>query len=155
MSSVQELLQIERSIVLRAPRSRVWRALTERDQFASWFQMSVTGDFVPGGRATLTTTHPGYEGLVFPLYVQHKEPESYFSWRWVPGDAFKHAPDEGQMTEVAFTLEDVPEGRTRLTVKETGFDHISLAVRAKSHENNAEGWRVQLERIEAYVGSAT
>ena len=153
MGSVQELLQIERSIVLRAPRSRVWRALTDRDQFATWFQMQVTGDFVPGGRATLQTTHPGFEGLVFPLYVQHKEPESYFSWRWFPGDAFKHSQDESQMTEVAFTLEEVPEG-TRLTVKETGFDHVSLAVRAKSYENNSEGWAIQLQRIEAYVQSA-
>ena len=153
MGSVQELLQIERSIVLRAPRSRVWRALTDKDQFASWFRMTVTGDFVPGGRATLMTTHPSFQGLAFPLYVQHKEPESFFSWRWLPGEAFKHSQDESQMTEVAFTLEDVPEG-TRLTVKETGFDHIALAVRKKAHESNSEGWAIQLERIEGYVRSA-
>jgi uncharacterized protein YndB with AHSA1/START domain len=154
MTSVRDLLQIEQSIVLRAPRSRVWRALTDKEQFAGWFQMTLKGDFVPGGRVTLTTTHAGFAGLEFPLYVQHKEPETFFSWRWIPGDAFLLERAESQMTEVSFKLEDVPEG-TRLTVTETGFDQISLAARSKSYESNTQGWEIQLGRIQAYVRSAT
>jgi uncharacterized protein YndB with AHSA1/START domain len=29
--------RIEKRVVLRAPRSRVWQALTEGDQFGQWF----------------------------------------------------------------------------------------------------------------------
>lgn len=152
MTTVQELLQIERSVVLRAPRSRVWRALTQKEEFGAWFRASIGGDFAPGGRSTMVVDHPGYAHHQFPIYVQRKEPETLFSWRWIPGDVYNGEDDASQMTEVTFTLEELPEG-TRLTVVETGFEGIDLRKRAKAFESNSGGWTLQLERIEAYVRS--
>ena len=40
--------RIERKILLRAPRSRVWRALTDSAEFGTWFGVKVEGAFAPG-----------------------------------------------------------------------------------------------------------
>jgi uncharacterized protein YndB with AHSA1/START domain len=153
MSSAQEILKIERSVVLRAPRSRVWRALTRAEEFASWFNVTMRGDFTPGGRVTMETKYPGYEGLSFPLFVQRMEPEHLFSWRWYPGAAVAADDDPGKQTEVVFTLEEVAEG-TRLTVVESGFERVDLARRAKAFADNTEGWTAQLHNIEVFVRGA-
>lgn len=154
MSKVKELLKIERSVVLRAPRARVWRALTRAEEFAGWFNVTLRGDFTPGGRATMEVKEPGFEGKLYPLFVQRMEPESLFSWRWYPGAAVVENEDPEQQTEVVFTLEEVAEG-TRLTVVETGFERVDLERRAKAFEENGEGWKGQLENIEKYLRAAT
>jgi uncharacterized protein YndB with AHSA1/START domain len=42
--------RIEKEIVLRAPQSRVWRALANAEEFGTWFGMKLEGTFAPGGR---------------------------------------------------------------------------------------------------------
>jgi uncharacterized protein YndB with AHSA1/START domain len=42
--------RIERKIRLSAPRSRVWRALTNPVEFGAWFGVKVEGRFAPGAR---------------------------------------------------------------------------------------------------------
>jgi uncharacterized protein YndB with AHSA1/START domain len=154
MGKMQEILKIERGVVLRASRSRVWRALTRAEEFADWFNVTMRGDFTPGGRVIMETKYPGYEGQSFPLFVQRIEPETLFSWRWYPGAAVVENGDPEQQTEVVFTLEEVPEG-TRLTVVETGFERVDLERRAKAFEQNGEGWTAQLENIEKYLRAAS
>src|ERR1700733_15728804 len=55
--------RIEKKIVLRAPRARVWRALTDAKEFGTWFGMRFEGAFAPGaamrGRLTPTAVDPG------------------------------------------------------------------------------------------------
>ena len=40
--------RIEKTILLRAPRSRVWRALTDSQQFGTWFGVKFDEPFRPG-----------------------------------------------------------------------------------------------------------
>ena len=42
--------RIEKEIVLRAPRSRVWRALADAEQFGAWFGIKLDGAFASGSR---------------------------------------------------------------------------------------------------------
>ena len=42
--------RIEKQIVLRAPRSRVWRALTDAREFGTWFRAVIDGEFKVGRR---------------------------------------------------------------------------------------------------------
>jgi uncharacterized protein YndB with AHSA1/START domain len=144
--------RIQKSIVLRAPRSRVWRALTDSQRFGEWFQARVEGPFVAGRRAEGAITYPGYEHLRFEVTVEQMEPERLFSWRWQPGGDPDVDPAE-PTTLVVFELEDVPEG-TRLTVTETGFDRIPVARRAKAFRENDAGWTGQLESLGKYLASA-
>ncbi|HMI90180.1 MAG TPA: SRPBCC family protein [Polyangiales bacterium] len=142
--------RIEKTVVLRAPRSRVWRALTDVREFASWFHAVLEGELAPGQRVSGHSTYPGHEAARFDIAVERMEPETYFSFRWPhecePGADSATAP----RTLVEFRLEQVPEG-TRLTVIESGFDAIPLAQRAEAIRGNAEGWTIQLENIERHV----
>jgi uncharacterized protein YndB with AHSA1/START domain len=144
--------RIQKTIVLRAPRSKVWRALTDSAQFGEWFQARLEGPFTAGRKVRGPMTYPGYEHLTFEATVEQMEPERLFSWRWQPGGNSNPDPAE-PTTLVVFELEEVPEG-TRLTVTETGFDRIPMARRGKAYRENDQGWTGQLESLRKYVASA-
>jgi len=145
--------RLERMVVIRAPRARVWRALTDPKEFGAWFGVRMEGDavFAPGARVQAAITHPGYEHVIWDVTIERMEAERRFSWRWHPyaverGVDYSHEPT----TLVEFTLEDVPEG-TRLTVIESGFDHVPVARRAQAWRMNGEGWTAQVESIRRHV----
>jgi uncharacterized protein YndB with AHSA1/START domain len=144
--------RIEKTVVLRAPRSKVWRALTDSAKFSSWFGATLTDPFVPGARVQGPVTHPGYEHLTMDITIDRVEPERLFSWRWHPGGDPDIDPSE-PATLVVFELDEVPEG-TRLKVTETGFDRIPPARRTKAYRENDEGWAGQLENIRKYLATA-
>jgi uncharacterized protein YndB with AHSA1/START domain len=139
-------------MVLRAPRSKVWRALTDPAQFSEWFGARLKDAFDPGARVRGPVTSPGYEHLTMDITIDRVEPERLFSWRWQPGGDPDIDPAE-PMTLVVFQLEEVPDG-TRLTVTETGFDRIPPARRSKAYRENDAGWTGQMEAIRKYLASA-
>jgi uncharacterized protein YndB with AHSA1/START domain len=52
--------RIERRILLKAPRARVWRALANAEEFGRWFGVRLEGQtFAPGRRARGQSTYPG------------------------------------------------------------------------------------------------
>jgi uncharacterized protein YndB with AHSA1/START domain len=146
--------RIEKQIRLRHPRSRVWRALTDSQEFGKWFGASFSAPFALGARVSGRVTHPGYEHLTMDVTIERMEPERVFAWRWHPG-AVEPGEDVSAepMTLVVFELEDIPEG-TLLKVVETGFDRIPLARRAKAFRDNEEGWTGQMTAIEEHLRRA-
>ncbi|MBZ5617550.1 MAG: SRPBCC family protein [Acidobacteriia bacterium] len=147
-----ELSKIEKQILLRAPRERVWRAITNIGEFSKWFGVDTAGVFEPGARLQMTSTHEGHKGIEFFVIIEQMEPMRLFSWRWHPG-----APQPGvdystePTTLVQFQLEDAEHG-TLLTVIESGFDRLSLGRRAKVFAENEAGWEFELKSLDRYVG---
>lgn len=143
--------RIEKSVVLRAPRSRVWRALANADEFGAWFGMKLEGVFSAGARVTGQITTPGYEHLSVEMVIEQVEPESLLSYRWHPY-AVDPAVDYSSepMTLVEFRLAEAAEG-TQLMVVESGFDRIPLERRDEAFRMNDGGWSGQLVNIERYV----
>jgi uncharacterized protein YndB with AHSA1/START domain len=143
--------RIEKQITLRAPRSRVWRALTNAEDFGTWFGVVLEDDFRPKRSVSGRITIPGFENTKFQLAVESIEPEHYFSYRWHPY-AIDPTVDYSlePMTLVEFRLDELKEG-TRLTVTESGFDRIPLARRAEAFRMNSGGWEAQMKNIERYV----
>ena len=143
--------RIEQQIVLKARRSRVWRALTTAPEFSEWFGVRVDGAFTPGARIRGAITHPGYEHVTFEIVIDKVEPERLFSWRWHP-----HAIDTSYdyskepTTLVVFELDEVPAG-TLLKVVDSGFDAVPPSRRLEAFRGNSEGWAEQMKRIERYV----
>ncbi len=155
--------RIEKRILLRAPRSRVWRALTDAEQFGTWFGVAIeSGPFAPGkparGRIVPTRVDPdvaakqrAFEGKPWEVTIERIEPERLFSMRWHP-----FAVEEGveyskePTTLIEFTLDETPEG-TLLTVVESGFDAIPVARRAKAFTANEQGWGFVMKLVERYV----
>jgi len=116
--------RFETDIVLDAPRSRVWRALTDVKQFNQWFGVNLAGEFAPGREIAGNITIRGYEHVQMTLWVETMEPERRFAFRWHP-NAIEPNVDYSQepTTLVTFTLDDEADG-TRLTVVESGFDAL-------------------------------
>jgi uncharacterized protein YndB with AHSA1/START domain len=143
--------RIEKGVVLSAPRSRVWRAITTAEEFGAWFQVNLEGAFAEGATIRGRITHPGYEHLTVDMLVERIEPERYFSYRWHPY-AIDPAVDYSAepTTLVEFTLEE-SEGGTAVTIVESGFDRIPLARRAEAFRMNDEGWAGQIRNLERYV----
>jgi uncharacterized protein YndB with AHSA1/START domain len=141
--------RIEKTLVLHAPRSRVWRALTDPTAFGQWFGVNLKGTFVPGKRSRGPVTIPEYAHLMFEIDVEQMEPERLFSWRWQPGGDPDIDPAE-PTTLVVFRLEEVAEG-TRLSVTETGFDRLPVARRARACRENNDGWTGQMENLRKHL----
>jgi uncharacterized protein YndB with AHSA1/START domain len=143
--------RIEKQILLRAPRARVWRALADSEQFGAWFGVKLNGGFAPGAQVLGRVLHPGYEHVRFELAIERMEPERLLSWRWHPHAVDPKADYSGEPTTlVVFELADAPEG-TLLTVVESGFDGIPLVRRLEAYRSNDGGWAIQMKAIEKYV----
>ena len=154
--------RIEKETVLRAPRERVWRAISEHKKFGSWFGVEFDGPFAAGARLTgrvvptkvdreVAKTQERYAGATFSITVDRIEPMSLFSFRWhpfavEPGVDYSKEPT----TLIVFELEEVAQG-TRLTITESGFDKIPLERRAKAFAANDGGWTAQMKLIEKYL----
>jgi uncharacterized protein YndB with AHSA1/START domain len=147
--------RIEKTVRLRHPRSKVWRALTDSREFGRWFGVVFTEPFAPGARLRGTITVPGYEGLPMEIVIEKMENERIFSWRWHPGAVEPDASfrDE-EMTHVVFELSDAPGG-TRLTVTETGFENVPMTRRAQALKDNTGGWEMQMQAIERHLDAAS
>jgi uncharacterized protein YndB with AHSA1/START domain len=146
--------RIEKRVTLKAPRARVWKALTDAAEFGKWFGVRIEGPFTPGQTARGRITIPNYDHLTAEFQVERIEPESYFSYRWHP-----HAVDAAvdysnePTTLVEFRLDQ--EGpNTVLTIVESGFDRIPIGRRAEAFKMNDGGWSSQIKNLEAYVGQA-
>jgi uncharacterized protein YndB with AHSA1/START domain len=146
--------RIEKTIDIKAPIARVWRALTDHREFGTWFRVRLDGPFVPGQVSRGQITYPGYEHLKWEAVVQKMEPQKYFSFTWHP---YAIEPDTDYTTEpptlVEFTLEKTPAG-TRLTVVESGFDKLPPERRLQAFRSNDGGWAEQVGNIARYLQDA-
>ena len=143
--------RIEKTVELKAPVSRVWRALTDHREFGKWFRVRLDGPFVPGQAARGTITYPGYEHYKWEAVIQTMEPEWLFSFTWHPYaiDQSRDYSDETP-TLVEFTLQPIPTG-TLLRIVESGFDKIPSGRRAEAFRMNDRGWGMQVENIAQHV----
>ena len=145
--------RIEKKIVLRAPRSRVWRAIADAEEFGTWFGAKLEGPFAAGARVRGRITIPGYEHVMMDITIERVEPERLFSYRWHPYAIEPGVDYSGEPTTlVEFRLDEVAGG-TELTVTESGFDRIPEARRAEAFRMNDQGWAKQLENIERHVAA--
>lgn len=154
--------RIEKQVVLRAPRERVWRAISDARQFGTWFGVEFDAPFSPGSivparivptkvDVEVAEAQEAHAGTPFEIKVERIEPESLFSFRWQPYEPEGAADfDSAPSTLVEFTLEEHPEG-TLLTIVESGFDSVPLEKRAEAFASNEQGWAIQVTLIGKYL----
>lgn len=167
--------RIEKQVTLRAPQSRVWKAIADVREFSKWFGFTLAGEFTPGAtiRGTVTRTFdeagmiehqkklgvtPSGIRLPGPDFVfctiESVEPERYFAYRWIPYGIDAEADLANEPTTlVEFRLEPVAEG-TRLTIVESGFDRVPAHRRLRAFRMNDGGWAGQCRNLSAYVEGA-
>jgi len=154
--------RVEKKAVIRAPRAKIWRALTDSKEFGTWFGMRLDAPFEPQksvhGTIVPTTVDPEvakhetpYEGVRFELVIDRIEPEKVFSFRWHPGAVDPKVDYSSEpMTLVTFTLDEA-DGGILVTVTESGFDRLPAERRAKALAGNAEGWAMVVTLLDTYV----
>ena len=150
--STQTTDRIEKETVIKAPRSRVWRAISDPREFGEWFKVDMSGvKFEPGKPVHAKMTYPGYEGHPFEMVIDRMEPERLFSFKWHPYGIDQNVDYSSEpMTLIEFKLDEV-DGGTKLTITESGFDNIPLARRAEAFRMNSQGWATQIENVKNYV----
>jgi uncharacterized protein YndB with AHSA1/START domain len=153
--------RIEKRIVLHAPQERVWQAISNAEEFGSWFGMELDGPFAPGAHVTgrirptradaaIAKMQEKYAGMPVDLWVERVEPMRVLSFRWHPYAVGNEDYRQEPTTLVTFTLAPDQSG-TALTIEESGFDAIPLARRAAAFEANAGGWSMIVQLIEKHL----
>lgn len=146
--------RIEKSIDLKAPIERVWRALTDHSEFSEWFRVALEKPFIIGEITAGNVTYPGYEHMRLEARVQTMDTNKLFAFFWCPvPDENGNSPLGGIETLVEFKLEAIESG-TRLHIVESGFAALPEgATRNDALRMNTEGWEMQTQQIAAYVES--
>lgn len=143
--------RIEKQILRHAPRPRVWRALTDAEEFGSWFGVKLEGRFVPGEQARGRITSPGHEHVTMEVGIEHMKAEESFSFRWHPYAVDPKVDYSNEPTAlVEFRLLSV-DGGTLLTVAESGFVQLPARRRDEAFRMNSGGGEHQLANIERHV----
>ena len=143
--------RIEKSIVIAAPVEKVWRALTDHEEFGAWFRVKLEGPFVLGEVSRGRITYPGYEHLKWEARVVAMEAPGLFAFTWHPNavDPARDYSADSQI-RVEFRLEPAGGG-TSLTVVESGFDSLPAGRREEALRMNTGGWEAQVENVKAHA----
>ena len=143
--------KIEKVVELNAPLARVWRAITNHEEFGEWFHVRLDQPFEVGKTTTGQITYPGHEDMKWTSVTERMEHESLFVFSWPPGDMDPDTDyDEDAKVFVEFRFEPTESG-TRLTITESGFLQFPEAKRLEILRGNTEGWNIQAENISNYV----
>lgn len=144
--------RIEKHFEVSAKRSRVWRAISDADEFGTWFGVKLDRPFTPGATVFGRLTIPGYDHVTLEILVEKIEPEGYFSYRWHPyavNPAIDYKAEPTTLVE--FRLEETARGTT-VAITESGFDRLPASRRAEAFRMNDAGWAGQSKKLAAHVG---
>lgn len=143
--------RIDKQFHVNAPRSRVWRAIANAEEFGTWFRLKLDGTFAPGATVRGHVSIPNYEHLKVEMVIEKMEPEGHFSYRWHPYPAdptYDYSAEP--MTLVEFRLEETATGTT-VSISESGFDKLPASRRAEAFRMNEAGWTGQAKHLTAHV----
>lgn len=137
--------EVRRELQIRAPRARVWEALTEPSQLLQWFPTKRAEiDLRPGGDAVLEWDEARAEAVVDVV-----EPPGRFVFRWRPEGLGR------PFTTVSFTLDEMEDGAsTRVRLVESGFASLPDQIETQSQKGNDEGWAHELQELKEYLEAA-
>ncbi|MCT7659177.1 SRPBCC family protein [Mycobacterium deserti] len=152
--------RIEKEVLLKAPLERVWRAISDSEEFGQWFGVRFDGPFVAGTSVTGVITPTAvdedvaraqqpYAGMADSWQIVAVEPQRRLAYRWHP-----YPSDDGDAdvptTLVEFTLDETADG-VLLRIVESGFDAVPAERRASAFEDNSEGWAAQTQLVRKYL----
>ncbi|MDB5167563.1 MAG: hypothetical protein JWN26_708 [Candidatus Saccharibacteria bacterium] len=135
---------ITKEITVKAPKERVYQAITDPKQITKWFPDEIEGMLEVGQQSIVTFNGYGKSSLL----VIDANPFDYFAYRWIPGgSSIIDDLTTVQTTLVEFHLTE-QNGRTKVVLTESGFATLPADVAAKSFSDNSGGWDQMMSRLE-------
>jgi uncharacterized protein YndB with AHSA1/START domain len=140
----KEKYAVERSIWINASRERVWRAITDPEQIERWFSPGTSwrlSALQVGG--TLSVYNPETDTDMYVQVIEVVDPPHQLVLRSEP------APPEVPHI-ITHRLEE-ENGGTRLTITDSGYELEPDDQRWNNMEQNAFGFGMMLENLQAYI----
>lgn len=146
--------RIEKQLMINAPRAKVWRAISDSQEFGKWFRVAIEGPFVAGQSVRGRILTPGYDHVHMTMEIVAVDAtRGYFAYRWHPFAIDAKVDYSGEPTTlVEFQLSETGSG-TKVAITESGFDGIPAHRRDEAFRMNTMGWEAQLKNIEAHVAT--
>lgn len=123
---------VTRSVDVDAPRERVWQLLTDPAELARWWPDAAELEPGIGGRVVLMFGPGNVLGE-----ITRWEPPAALGFTWQPSNMPAVA------LHVTFTLDDLGDGRSRVSVVHSGFE----AAPPEARDAVVEGWKRFLPRL--------
>jgi uncharacterized protein YndB with AHSA1/START domain len=138
----QQIITVERSIWIDAPRERVWQALTDTQQVMQWFVPNLPFGVMKRDDSGKVTVYIGEMGIDFVVLEALEEPRKITS-RSVPE----------RLLTTTYLLDEEKDG-TRVTVTLSGFEGLPEDAREDRVEQCRRGWEQTLSNLKAYIEGA-
>ena len=142
--------RIEKTVILKAPRSRVWRALSDARQFGEWFQVELDGQFTPGVTIRGGSPTPATRICPWRWSSSGSSRSDCFSFRWHPGDV-------DPKFDYTVGADDAGRVHARGRPRRHAADHRRIGIRQDSARPARQGVpheRGRLDRADARTSSA-
>ena len=145
--------QIQKIVDLEAPVARVWRAITDHEEFGQWFRVRLDSPFEVGTTTTGQITSPGHEHIKWVSVTEQMVPEQLFVFSWPPSAVDPDTEYEADAKVIVeFRLEPTDRG-TRLTITESGLLQFPESKRLDVLRSNQAGWDIQAKHVAAHVAN--
>jgi uncharacterized protein YndB with AHSA1/START domain len=123
---------VAQAIEVEAPPDRIWQLLTDPAELPRWWPDAAELEPGVGGRVVLQFGPGNVAGE-----ITRWQPPSELGFTWVPSNM------PGVRLHVSFTVDDLGDGRSRVSVVHTGFEDAP----AEAREAVVGGWAHFLPRL--------
>lgn len=140
-------LQIENTITINAPASKVWEVLTQPEQTKKYmFGCETVSDWQPGSPLLWQMQHEGKDFVPVKGHVLAIEPEKFLAYTvFDPHTSIPDLPENYLTVTYALASEN---GQTNLTLTQGDFKTVANGEkRYQEMHNNGEGWNPVLRQV--------
>jgi uncharacterized protein YndB with AHSA1/START domain len=136
-----EKMTVEKTIWIKAPRERVWQAITDASQLMQWFGDHWEIDRVEVGG----TIKFGDPSDLMLASIAVADPPREFKIEWPPQEQYH------SIAMFTTYLLNEENGGTRVTVTESGFEALPDDIRQKRFDSTAAGYATVLEGLKRHL----
>lgn len=133
---------VVKEVTINTHVSKVWDALTKKEQIAKWLMPSDDFELKAGTTFNMLGTSKGVE---YPHVCTIKEivHEQKLSYTWAVKDKLGD-------TLVTYELEE-QDGKTKLTLTHSGWDKVELTTEGASRDDYNNGWEQVIPGLKKYI----
>jgi uncharacterized protein YndB with AHSA1/START domain len=139
-----ETVAVERSVLIEAPRQRVWQAITDPAELEQWYAPGCPWD-IPALQAGATVKFHNTDTDIQLATIEQLEPLHRLTLRWELDPAHP-----GITLLNSFLLEE-ENGGTRVTVSQAGYESLPDGMREEQLRQDAEAYTAIAESLKNYV----